>query len=636
MNKININKDDQYFYTLRYKYRVSPRVVTAEECFFFPSGVRLSSLRLYKPRETRIITHSQTEISARMSVGCDTSVRRILRASKRFRSTKGASKARRDHINGEIRNMRALLPISAEDQERLSYLHSMSLICTYVRKSVLLAGAGAHEDSGGRVSPLFESFLQALPGFIVALTRDGKLVYVSENVPEYLGLSMVDVLQGDTFFDMMDSRDAEAARVVLRERCVSAERSFVCRMHTSKAFRLQFGSCCSMLVRGRFQDGPPNAALFVALCTPTANRLKDSELLNASACFQTLHRPDMRLTHAPCSVLFHLGFSAEELIGRSWYELLHPDDLTLAAGCHHTLIGEDSDANGEMLVRLQCKDLSWIWLYICASTDRARETIACTNHVISEAEAVYLKDKLYGSALKSQSVCVALEPAKTTRQTLRRSSETSDGSVGAEVDLRSASFATAEQPAFFSTPPYSPTSSHSSDFLSDGYNAFERLPDGSQAFPQPFCAVPPVCLRDAHLVPVYQTLDVCDASDCVLHPEDFAAFPLPPESDPLTPEPSPTADERFLYSETERAEIGTLASQIRSLASSFDAYSATRLSQSGWTPEPEPLLDETIIDSILRDLVSAKEPDCSWNRFAAEQLCHQMNQCVYGGEQTAL
>lgn len=60
------------------------------------------------------------------------------------RSTKGASKARRDHINYEIRNMRGLLPITQEDQERLSYLHSMAAICTYIRKSVLLQGESAN------------------------------------------------------------------------------------------------------------------------------------------------------------------------------------------------------------------------------------------------------------------------------------------------------------------------------------------------------------------------------------------------------------------------------------------------------------------------------------------------------------
>lgn len=68
------------------------------------------------------------------------------------RSTKGASKARRDHINHEIRNMRALLPISQEDQERLSYLHSMAATCTYIRKSVLFQGKPSHFTSSSFVS----------------------------------------------------------------------------------------------------------------------------------------------------------------------------------------------------------------------------------------------------------------------------------------------------------------------------------------------------------------------------------------------------------------------------------------------------------------------------------------------------
>lgn len=53
-----------------------------------------------------------------------------------YRSTKGASKARRDQINAEIRNLKDLLPISDVDKARLSYLHIMSLACMYTRKSV--------------------------------------------------------------------------------------------------------------------------------------------------------------------------------------------------------------------------------------------------------------------------------------------------------------------------------------------------------------------------------------------------------------------------------------------------------------------------------------------------------------------
>jgi len=56
-----------------------------------------------------------------------------------YRSTKGASKARRDQINAEIRNLKDLLPISDADKARLSYLHIMSLACIYTRKSVFFS-----------------------------------------------------------------------------------------------------------------------------------------------------------------------------------------------------------------------------------------------------------------------------------------------------------------------------------------------------------------------------------------------------------------------------------------------------------------------------------------------------------------
>ncbi|XP_056094766.1 neuronal PAS domain-containing protein 4-like [Rhinichthys klamathensis goyatoka] len=411
------------------------------------------------------------QISVRMSVA---SVRRSQRASKRFRSTKGASKARRDLINAEIRSLRELLPIGSKDHERLSYLHSMALICTFIRKSVLLTGAGPGVEDISGVSALSESFLQALPGFIVALTEEGKLLYVSENVEEHLGLSMVDVLQGDSFYDMMDSRDAEALKLVLRDPDDSTERSLVCRMRSSKAFRLRHG-CGSTLVKGRFL----NSCVFVALCSPTADRLQDLHTLHT---LHTLHRPDMSLAHAPYSVVFHLGFSAEELIGRSWYGLLHPDDITLAARCHTTLLREEGDTHTQMLVRLQHRDLSWVWIYACATIGAAKESISCTSHVISEMEAVYLKHKLYGST------------------------PVSPGPTAGEMRIKTGS---SSETGFFPTPPYSPTSCHSSDFLSDDFSALEQLVSDSRFCPPAFAAshpysatAPAVCVPDSHLVPV--------------------------------------------------------------------------------------------------------------------------------------
>ena len=51
------------------------------------------------------------------------------------KSTKGASKQRRDSINAEIANLRDLLPLPSSTRQRLSQLQLMALVCVYVRKS---------------------------------------------------------------------------------------------------------------------------------------------------------------------------------------------------------------------------------------------------------------------------------------------------------------------------------------------------------------------------------------------------------------------------------------------------------------------------------------------------------------------
>ncbi|KAF3842310.1 hypothetical protein F7725_024261 [Dissostichus mawsoni] len=316
---------------------------------------------------------------------------------RRFRSTKGASKARRDQINHEIRNMRALLPINQEDQERLSYLHSMAAICAYIRKSVLLQGLPAGVRS--HCSVPHEAFLPAMHGFILVTTAQGSLVYVSQNASEYLGLSMIDVLQGDTLYDMVEPSDIH--------------RSFICCMQTSKAFKLQQGSCCSMLVRGSFQSVPqpyPSSSsacptsqpLFVALCTPTVDRLKSCD---SSFCqsFNSVHRLDMTFTQLSDSVLYFLGYSAEEMISRSWYSLIHPEDVSSSAACHKSLMQADEGFQVEVVLRLQCKDLSWTWIYIRANKDSESRTVSCTNFIISETEAKFLQEKISGDAFRPSS-----------------------------------------------------------------------------------------------------------------------------------------------------------------------------------------------------------------------------------------
>lgn len=149
------------------------------------------------------------------------------------------------------------------------------------------------------------------------------------------------MLQGDTIFDMVESSDVDVVksnldtennsssgdlrhqnfcicvnielagvccwRSIKQKRRLSSERSFICSMQTSKAFKLQHGNCCSMMVKGSFRTFPepcPSSSsacrsdqpLFVALCTPTVDRVRsnDSHLCHS---FNSVHSLDMTFVH---------------------------------------------------------------------------------------------------------------------------------------------------------------------------------------------------------------------------------------------------------------------------------------------------------------------------------------------------
>ncbi|CAM4597474.1 unnamed protein product [Caretta caretta] len=319
-----------------------------------------------------------------------------------YRSTKGASKARRDQINAEIRNLKELLPIPEGDKVRLSYLHIMSLACIYTRKSIFFAKGALGGLESLLSSQDLEEFVQTLPGFLLAFTGEGKLIYVSENVAEHLGHSMVDlVAQGDSIYDIIDPTDHFVMRNQLAlPSPTDTDRLFRCHFNTSKTVRRQSAGNKLVLIRGRFHQPPPGSywstnPVFMAFCTPLEPKPRLSQNSLFLASFESRHSKDLAILDISESVIFHLGFEKSELLCRSWYSLMHPEDLSHASAQHCRLLGNAGEPQVEMVVRLQTKNgVSWVWIYSLACMESAEIPITCQNYIISDSEAWCLRQQL--------------------------------------------------------------------------------------------------------------------------------------------------------------------------------------------------------------------------------------------------
>ncbi|XP_063853038.1 PAS domain-containing protein cky-1-like isoform X3 [Scylla paramamosain] len=320
------------------------------------------------------------------------------------KSTKGASKMRRDMINAEICQLRDLLPLPPSTRQRLSQLQLMALVCVYVRKSNYFQQVFKEQEQNLSPTPNL-GFSKAMNGFIMMLTQGGKLLYISDNAAEYLGHSMEDLLiHGDSVYDIIDKQDHAAVQAELVRAAAASQqlgghhhahhhhhhhaahhhggggahasglgedhRLFLCRMNVSRNARRQmrFGDQKVVLVAGHYLSYLPlcsrNEPVFLAHCTPVAMpETRESVVQGATNVFTSVHTLDMKFISLDRNGEFYLGYSRSSLSGVSWYHLLHPENMREAQTKHRLITTSEQDRACILLVRLQAAGGTWRWVH---------------------------------------------------------------------------------------------------------------------------------------------------------------------------------------------------------------------------------------------------------------------------------
>lgn len=317
------------------------------------------------------------------------------------KSTKGASKLRRDLINAEIANLRDLLPLPPSTRQRLSQLQLMALVCVYVRKANYFQQVMKRPDAHLDPTPQL-GFSKALSGFLMMMTQNGKLLYISDNAAEYLGHSMEDLLiHGDSAYDLLDRQDHAGVQTELL-RSGDDERLFLCRMNVSRNARRQmrFGDQKVVLVQGHYLSFVPlcsrNEPVFLATCTPVAMpETRECVVQGATNVFTTIHAMDMTFLHVDKNGEFHLGFCRSELQSVSWYHLLHWDCMREAQNKHRLITQSEQERSCILLLRLQRRQGDWLWVHcvlqVKDNMDNSQTpVIVSTNQVLSDREAAVM------------------------------------------------------------------------------------------------------------------------------------------------------------------------------------------------------------------------------------------------------
>ncbi|XP_038605226.1 aryl hydrocarbon receptor-like [Tachyglossus aculeatus] len=337
------------------------------------------------------------------------------------------SKRHRDRLNQELNKLTSLLPFPEDVRARLDKLSILRLIVGYLKVKGYFtatvknknpdgttdqpATVGGNGQSAPQVNKEIFSegdlLLQALNGFIVAVTADGYIFYVSPTVQDYLGFHQSDIIY-QSVFELIHTDDRamfqcqlhwslnppsygeseqEPGALPRNENLVNSsattydpqhlppenssflERSFICRFrclldNSSGFLALNFSGRLKFLhgQNKRAEDGslvPPQLALF-AIATPL-QPLSILELRTKTFIFQTKHKLDFTPTACDSRGKVVLGYTETELCMRgSGYQFIHAADMMYCAENHVRMI--KTGESGMTVFRLLTKKTGWVWV----------------------------------------------------------------------------------------------------------------------------------------------------------------------------------------------------------------------------------------------------------------------------------
>uniref|UniRef100_A0A3Q2P1H8 Endothelial PAS domain protein 1 n=1 Tax=Fundulus heteroclitus TaxID=8078 RepID=A0A3Q2P1H8_FUNHE len=269
-----------------------------------------------------------------------------------------AARRRRRVESDVFGDLSRLLPLQASVRAHLDKPSIIRLTLSFIRMQALLRG----ENRQTEINWLEEMYLKILEGFLMVLSTTGDMIFLSDNVSKYMGLSQTE-LMGHNIFEYTHPCDHEEIRHNLRltagwKKCRenNKHKDFVMRIKSALTHRGRVGNLKSTTWKVLHCQGRVKlcvASSSVSCLLLTCRPLPLSHTLLSTHTFTSQHGMDMRFTYCDQRVTSLLGYRPEELLGRSIYDLCHTLDTSCLNKNHLNLCLKSQSVSGQyrMLVR---------------------------------------------------------------------------------------------------------------------------------------------------------------------------------------------------------------------------------------------------------------------------------------------
>ncbi|XP_064408807.1 hypoxia-inducible factor 3-alpha isoform X2 [Latimeria chalumnae] len=329
---------------------------------------------------------------------------------QRKEKSRDAARCRRSKETEVFYELAHTLPFPRGVSSHLDKASIMRLTISYLRISKLMA-ANKVKTEPELDGPNDIYYLKALEGFVMVLTEEGDMVFLSENVNKHLGLAQLELI-GHSVFDFVHPCDLEELKDMLcprqgfskKKKEVNTERSFFIRMKSTLTSRgrtvnLKSASWKVLQCTGHMktytssehpEDGYPDLPMtyLIMTCEPIPHP-SNIEVLLDSRTFLTRHNMDMKFTYCDERITELAGYHPDELIGQSAYEYFHALDSDPLSKCIHVLLSKGQAVTG--LYRFLTREGGYMWTQTQAtviynSKNSQPESIVCLNFVVSGIE----------------------------------------------------------------------------------------------------------------------------------------------------------------------------------------------------------------------------------------------------------